>query len=171
MEETNELSEKGNLANDIPQGDNRSQNSQIIQGTFIRPQERKLHDSAVTFEEYYYYAQRTRAEEQNHEKPKLRWREILDRKKPAHHTSSEVDPNLDAAKHHTEINYADQENRIQISDEEWANASRAFRTASAGAAFYLVSIPPVRAHITHLTATRSPQTFSVLTELASRSAP
>lgn len=32
--------------------------------TTIRPQHRRLHDPSVTFEEYYYYAQQTRAEEE-----------------------------------------------------------------------------------------------------------
>jgi hypothetical protein len=31
--------------------------------TYISPQQRLLHDPAVTFEEYHYYALRTRAEE------------------------------------------------------------------------------------------------------------
>ena len=36
--------------------------------TAIKPQQRALHDPDVTFEEYYYYAQQTRAEELNHPK-------------------------------------------------------------------------------------------------------
>src|SRR5215469_1210733 len=34
----------------------------------IKPQQRELHDRSVTFEEYYYYAQQTRAEELTHPK-------------------------------------------------------------------------------------------------------
>ncbi|KAF7198285.1 hypothetical protein HII31_00024 [Pseudocercospora fuligena] len=117
--------------------------SVVIQNTFIRPQERKLHDSAVTFEEYYYYAQKTRAEEKELESPKLRWREIVSsrtkKNSAPHDVSTEVDLNLNASKHHTELNYSNKQDRIQISDEEWANASRAFRTASWGAAFYLIT--------------------------------
>ncbi|EME79751.1 uncharacterized protein MYCFIDRAFT_37637 [Pseudocercospora fijiensis CIRAD86] len=115
--------------------------TQIIQPTFIRPQDRKLHDSAVTFEEYHYYAQKTRAEEKDLESPKLRWREIFSSRvrqnsAPSPHRD---DPNFDAAKHPPEVNLSNQWDRMRIGDEEWANASRALRTASWGAAFYLIT--------------------------------
>lgn len=35
--------------------------------------------------------------------------------------------------------FANSANRLEISDEEWTNASRAFRTASWGACFYLIT--------------------------------
>jgi hypothetical protein len=110
----------------------------VVQSTYIRPQARKLYDSSVTFEEYYYYAQKTRQEEKGLPKPKSNFREILGSKK------NEIDPNEHAAHHHTELNLANKENRLEVTDEEWTNASRAFRTASAGAAFYLVSFNPTK---------------------------
>ena len=115
---------------------------------YIKPQARKLHDENVTFEEYHYYALRTREEEKHLESPKLNWMALLNRKKPEHEVASQEDPNLGAAHHHTELNYSSKEQRIQISDEEWRNASRAFRTASWGACeFCDIEHPrPARAH-------------------------
>ena len=94
--------------------------------TYIKPQLRKVHDPDVTFEEYHYYAKRTREEELTLEKPRTNWSNMLSKKK----TAGEVDV---AANMPTEEELASRENRVDISDEEWTNASRAFRTASAGA--------------------------------------
>ncbi len=35
----------------------------VVESSYIRPQHRKLHDPAVSFEEYHYYALIARAEE------------------------------------------------------------------------------------------------------------
>jgi hypothetical protein len=97
--------------------------------TYIKPQGRKPHDSDVTFEEYYYYAQRTRAEEAAIEAPKTDWREIVLRKKnPAAVEGQDV-----PVSHLTAEDFANRDHRLEISDEEWTNASRMFRTASWGA--------------------------------------
>ena len=98
--------------------------------TYIKPQARLLHDTAVSFEEYQYYAQRTREQEKHLESPQLLWRQILTRKR------TEADIN---DVHSPEANFATKETRLHISDEEWTNASRAMRTASWGAAFYLIT--------------------------------
>jgi len=37
------------------------------------------------------------------------------------------------------VNLANQETRMHISDEEWTNASRALRTATKSAIFYLIT--------------------------------
>jgi hypothetical protein len=97
-----------------------------VSSTFIKPQARKPHDPDVTFEEYHFYALRTRVEEQTYEPPKTNWRQILlrkDSKKDEDHVGNGNVP------------VPDQEatNHLDISDEEWVNASRAFRTASWGA--------------------------------------
>ena len=49
----------------LPNGEElAAHNGQVGNPTiFIRPQDRRLHDPEVTFEEYHYYALRTRAEE------------------------------------------------------------------------------------------------------------
>lgn len=107
---------------------------QVAQSTYIKPQARLLHDPAVTFEEYQFYAQRTREEQKNLESPKLRWREIINRStnKDAH----QIDADYGKV---SRVNFANDENRLQITDDEWTNASRAMRTASWGAAFYLIT--------------------------------
>ena len=115
-----------------------SDNQQVSQSTYIKPQARLFHDAAVTFEEYRYYAQRTREEEKNLESPKLRWREIINR------SSNKDTPAAQAGADHNdgevpEKNFATKETRLLITDEEWTNASRAMRSASWGAAFYLIT--------------------------------
>jgi hypothetical protein len=38
-----------------------------------------------------------------------------------------------------EMSTVNRDRRLEISDQEWTNASRAFRSASAGACFYLIT--------------------------------
>lgn len=90
---------------------------------YIKPQSRLLHDPDVTFEEYHYYALMTREEEKQYEPPKTSWKNLLLRKNQAH----------DAGNPHTDVNFASHEKRMQISDQEWRMASKAFRTAGWGA--------------------------------------
>ena len=97
-----------------------------VQSTFTKPQARLLHDPAVTFEEYHYYARRTREEEKNLEAPKLRWREIINGKTGK--DAQQIDGGAEGKV--PEVNFANEENRLQITDQEWTNASRAMRTAS-----------------------------------------
>lgn len=94
--------------------------------SYIKPQHRKPHDTAVTFEEYNFYAEKTREEEKTIENTGTNWREILLRKKQAHPTIE----NAPALEGDTEFQLS---HRLDITDEEWTNASRAFRTASWGA--------------------------------------
>jgi hypothetical protein len=128
----------------VKHGDQDTITSNIPATTAIKPQARKLHDSAVTFEEYHYYALQTREEERNLPAPKTNWREILLRKKPAHEISTTTanDPHghSNVEKHDlSTLNLAKKENRLEITDQEWTDASRAFRTASWGACFYLIT--------------------------------
>ena len=106
---------------------------ELVQTTYIKPQARKLHDPDVTFEEYYYYSQLTRVEERSLPAPKTKfWSEIVLRKKADHDAGAAPNGQVGPTKEHTEENFANEETRMHISDEEWANASRAFRTASWG---------------------------------------
>ena len=100
-----------------------------ISTTAIKPQARKPHDPLVTFEEYHYYALRTRQEEQTYEAPNTNWKEIVLRKK----SPNDVGNNDSALPASTERKLSQSSNHLDISDEEWTNASRAFRTASWGA--------------------------------------
>ena len=103
----------------------------VVQNTYIKPQHRKLHDPDITFEEYRYYADLTREAEKDLHSPKLRWREIINRRGRPEDTIEN--------KEVTQVNFADHEKRISISDEEWVTANRAMRSASWGAAFYLIT--------------------------------
>jgi hypothetical protein len=112
------------------------QHQAVVPSTYgahiIKPQGRKPHDPDVSFEEYHYYAARTRKEESTLERPKTDWREIVLRKK---RTNVIEGASEDAAGRSdlTEKDFSSVANRLEISDEEWTNASRAFRTAGWGA--------------------------------------
>ena len=105
-----------------------SEKYQNTSTVYFAPSQRKIHDSAVTFEEYHFYAQRTREEQRILQAPKWQWRTVFSKEKESPEHDAPV-PGQDG-----QLANAD---RI-ISDEEWTNASRAFRTAGWGAAFYLV---------------------------------
>ena len=98
-----------------------------LQSNYIKPQHRKPHDPSVSFEEYYYYAEKTRKEEDSFEAPKTNWKAVLGGKKESHNEVTSMP---------TEDQLADSGNKLEISDEEWTNASRMFRTAGWGACEY-----------------------------------
>lgn len=116
-------------------------NAVAVSSTAIKPQARKLHDSDVSFEEYHYWALRTREEELNAPAPKTNWRELILRKKPASEREQDLQADGDDKRGSVvpDVNIANREDRLRITDEEWTNASRAFRTASWGACFYLIT--------------------------------
>ena len=113
--------------------------------TFIRPQDRKLHDPDVKFEEYFYYAQRTRVLEQEdnfQDQKKSLTDVLLHRSSQNHPQGNSNGSSPPAGKERVDlpnVNIAKQENRLEISDEEWMNASRMFRSATWGACFYLIT--------------------------------
>jgi hypothetical protein len=97
-----------------------------------------LHDSSVTFEEYYYYAQLTRAEEeaQPNADQERGWLSILFPSKSGGGVQPVAENTSEDAK---TINASAAAGRMTITDEEWTNASRALRTATRGAIFYLIT--------------------------------
>ena len=106
---------------------------------YTRPQMRLLHDPTVTFEEYLYYAQQTRAEEETHAINQTEERGFLSTIFP---TKSGKGAGMDEKRRPSKVpavNISDLGVRQQISDEEWTNASRATRTATVGAIFYLIT--------------------------------
>ena len=116
----------------------------------IMPQERLLHDPAVTFDEYHYYAEKTRAEEDEASRveiPRMGMLQIMFPPKngpSAVHTTSEASPpGGDCEKRQGSVtgntNLARRDLRLAITDEEWTNASRAMRTATWAACFYLIT--------------------------------
>ncbi|EXJ60239.1 hypothetical protein A1O7_04391 [Cladophialophora yegresii CBS 114405] len=124
--------------------------------TLISPSQRKLYDPAVTFEEYVHYAQRTREEEkiqQNIPAEDGILQQVFRRKS---HVTDEPMPvpfsGVDTAEKASDkgghpAHGEDPKSRRRsilsrhsvITDDEWRNASRALRTASWGAGFYLIT--------------------------------
>jgi len=105
---------------------------------YTLPQMRKLHDPSITFEEYHYYAEKTRAEEDaaviGPSQGMLSV--ILPSKsdKGVNHVGEKRDSIVGE-----KFNPSSSDNRAGISDDEWTNANRALRTASWGAIFYLIT--------------------------------
>lgn len=112
----------------------------------VRPQNRLLHDPQVQLEEYIFYAERSRAEEDHDAKlnpAKLTLKSVFVpsagktvRDGNGEGVGAGASGAWDAV---TELNLSDPAVRAGISDEEWTNASRALRTASAAACFYLIT--------------------------------
>lgn len=98
--------------------------------TYIKPQLRRPHDPDVTFEEYHYYALKTREEEKHYEAPKLNWRQLMNRQRNGQEHGDGHDGDVKVV---SDEMFGTHGNRLEISDEEWRNASRAFRTAGWGA--------------------------------------
>ncbi|KAN0072592.1 hypothetical protein V8E54_009521, partial [Elaphomyces granulatus] len=106
---------------------------------YIRPHERKPHDPDVGFEEYVYYALHTREEQDSHpSEPSFvdgLIAKVFPRKMQASTGAGECPPILSS--NETMIEDYGVACAV-VSDEEWLNASRAFRTATSGACFFLI---------------------------------
>lgn len=117
---------------------------------YIKPQKRLLHDPNVSFEEYHYYALKTREEEIEVDRNdpnagKTRLIDIIFPPKKGPGAGGEVvSPPAgpeEAEKRRSSVNanFANAATRAVITDDEWKNASRAFRTATWAACFYLIT--------------------------------
>jgi hypothetical protein len=100
-----------------------------------RPQHRKLYDSSVSFEEYLYYAERTRADQDavtkaGSNKGKLPLLKVLF---PPKSNNIELDHKM------ANLNTSIASQRAVVTDEEWINASKAMRNATGMAIFYLLT--------------------------------
>ena len=126
----------GDATTEKPEGEGGiNRGTQQVSNSYIKPQLRKSHDPDVKFEEYHYYAQRTRAEELKLLKTSTNWMNLIMRKDANNANSNGSSDN----KVPSEQDLANRTNKLEITDEEWTNASRAFRTASTGACFYLIT--------------------------------
>lgn len=108
----------------------------------IKPQSRPMHDSSISFEEYTYYAKRTRMEEEAHVddiKDTQGWIEMIFPSKSGMGAGNVSGAEQHGANIAATVNLADPEKRNLVSDEEWTNASRALRTATKSAIFYLIT--------------------------------
>ncbi|KAF2121933.1 oligopeptide transporter protein [Lophiotrema nucula] len=100
------------------------------------PTAKRLHDTSVTFEEYVYYAKLEREYEKSLPESApagTSLRTILGRKQAIDHTASPVVAGSDKN---------DEKHAVQqpvVADEEWHQASRALKTATWGALFYLIT--------------------------------
>lgn len=91
---------------------------------------------------YNYYANRTRAEEEEHvgEGPGTQgWLQMIVPSKSGMGAGGVTSAEKQGAETNARVNLANQETRMHISDEEWTNASRALRTATKSAIFYLIT--------------------------------
>jgi hypothetical protein len=116
--------------------------------TVVRPQHRKLHDSSITFEEYHYYANITRAEEDASTDADIGDTTFFSLIVPPKNLKGaapvnsapvlerETGEEKTAEKHIHDMSEAE---RLNISDDEWHNASRAMRVATWAAVFYLIT--------------------------------
>ena len=106
---------------------------------YTRPQMRALHDPSVSFEEYFFHAQQTRAEEDQdnlQDNQKISIMSVIFPAKSGKGAGGTDGRRKSLVPH---VNTSEKSQRATISDEEWANASRAVRTASKGAVFYLIT--------------------------------
>jgi len=119
---------------------------------YIKPQQRLLHDPDVSFEEYLYYARKTRDEEDEIDRNdptrhKTRFRDILFPPKRGPGADGAIIQMPDGlnpeeqAKRRSSVNanLANKATRAVVTDDEWKNASRALRTATWAACFYLIT--------------------------------
>ncbi|TVY37033.1 N amino acid transport system protein [Lachnellula subtilissima] len=108
----------------------------------IRPQNRAPHDASISFAEYAYYAARTRAEEEEHVGDIVAtqsWVQMIFPSKSGMGASNVSGAEKHGAEINANTNLAKAENRDHITAEEWTNASRALRTATKSAIFYLIT--------------------------------
>ncbi|KJR88485.1 amino acid transporter [Sporothrix schenckii 1099-18] len=101
-----------------------------------RRRDHQLHDPTITFEQYHYYAKQTRAEEEAQPRSGYEttiWSLFFPSKSDGgvkQRPPGEKSEGVVAEPGH---------GRMVVSDEEWINASRALRTATRGAIFYLIT--------------------------------
>lgn len=124
-------------------GDPRLSISSAHLQTLIKPQQRGLHDIHVPFEEYVYYAAKARAEEdaEANTAPKTTLKDVIFPTSGQEKREFEMHA-VESEKRRgslTNANLSRAEVRAAVTDEEWTNASRALRTASAAACFYLIT--------------------------------
>jgi hypothetical protein len=103
-----------------------------------QPQQLKgIHDPSVMFEEYLYYAEQTRREEENI--PRVHKLDFIKSKVGKKTDVVADDPTKGPTTKETDVQGGPPGYSHGVSDEEWAVASRAARTATWGAVFYLIT--------------------------------
>jgi hypothetical protein len=137
-------------------GDPRIDSDRIEEMVAVRPQQRKLHDPNVSFEEYIHFAAITRAEENATSKHDIGDTTFfslivppknLPGQTPVYDNASPKSQNGEKAVEMGSDRRSSSDNlhnqsyaaRSGVSDDEWTNASRAMRTATWAAIFYLIT--------------------------------
>lgn len=128
--------------------------SERVEQSYVRPQHRKPHDPTITFEEYHHYANLARAEEDSLSKKDLGDTTFFSLILPSKNLKGDVvhstppEANGEKAENGEEKIPANHDNnahnleyseRFHVTDDEWTNASRALRTATWAAIFYLIT--------------------------------
>lgn len=118
----------------------------VGQHTYTRPQMRKLHDHTVTFEEYHYYAYLTREREDREaiasrptEKTGILATMFPSKSYKHQPTTNATGPDETRKMENENSPSTNGGDRLVVTDEEWINASRAMRTATWSAVFYLIT--------------------------------
>jgi hypothetical protein len=122
----------------------------IVSGTRPNaPANRLLCDPSITFDEYRYYAELTRDEERESAKTEPPtvgiMRMLFPTKSSPGVQQISVSPGSRGSSNdrieEKELSpvSSDRQNRVSVTDPEWTNASRAMRTASGAACFYLIT--------------------------------
>ncbi|KAG0645681.1 hypothetical protein D0Z07_8572 [Hyphodiscus hymeniophilus] len=114
------------------------------QAVFVSPKHRLHHDPSVTFEEYHFYALKTREIQDREALNEPQTKGILAILFPPKSTKIESSPATPPSggvgeKTSGETPPTDGGGRLVVTDEEWVNASRAMRTATWAACFYLIT--------------------------------
>ena len=128
--------------------------SERVEQSYVRPQHRKPHDPTITFEEYHHYANLARAEEDSLSKKDLGDTTFFSLILPSKNLKGDVvhssppagngekaengEEKIPATHDHNAHNL-DASERLHVTDDEWTNASRALRTATWAAIFYLIT--------------------------------
>jgi hypothetical protein len=110
----------------------------------IAPKHRLHHDPSVTFEEYHYYALKTREIQDTEAVTDIKPTGILQILFPPKSTAPETSTTSPPSGGEGEKTSADAtgvsaDGRLVITDKEWTDASRAMRSATAAACFYLIT--------------------------------
>jgi hypothetical protein len=100
---------------------------------------RSQHDSSVSFEEYLYWAKVTRAEQESLPSVKHPVRNLFDRKKGGSVADSHDSPSEKEKIEDPESKEVATTDYGNVTEHEWSTASRALRTATWSAVFYLIT--------------------------------
>lgn len=136
-----------NMANfALDGGDPRLSGNGLGIASYTRPQMKRLHDPSVSFEEYRHYARLTR-EREDADRSDIRGEKGIlstiipsSNKRPQSVVADEnPSPGEKTMSGKQDANSTSRLDGNGVTDEEWITASRAARTATWGAVFYLIT--------------------------------